>query len=172
MLLVSTMHQIKRLLTMRISYSSRANRQVIFYRLSISNKYGVIARVLKHIYQKDFLPILKNILDELKYIAGLGEAVTTGLSNINEDKIMTTMAEHWKQEGIQKGRQEGIQKGRQEGVQEGYQKGIVLAEQQKLDALRAVAINLFKRGMDVEQIVAVTGLASEEIKSLKNKSIH
>ena len=141
MLLVSTMHQIKRLLTMRISYSSRANRQVIFYRLSISNKYGVIARVLKHIYQKDFLPILK---------------------------IMTTMAEHWKQEG----RQEGIQKGRQEGVQEGYQKGIVLAEQQKLDALRAVAINLFKRGMDVEQIVAVTGLASEEIKSLKNKSIH
>ena len=139
-------------------------------------RYGVIARTMKHIYQRDFLPILKNILDELKYIAGLGEkdyiykllsyiieagnmpdkkefvnTITTGLSNINEDKIMTTMAEHWKQEGMQK------------GMQEGYQKGVILAKQQKLDALRAVAKKLLNENMNINQIADITGLSIADI---------
>ena len=67
---------------------------------------------------------------------------------------MTTMAEHWKQEGMQKGMQKGIQEG-------------------KIEASKAtIAINLFNQGMDVEQIVAVTGLSLDEIKSLQDSSIH
>ena len=49
-------------------------------------KYDVIARVMKHIYQKDFLPILKNILDELKYIVGYAKKSWRLLSGASPDR--------------------------------------------------------------------------------------
>jgi predicted transposase/invertase (TIGR01784 family) len=111
-------------------------------------RYGVIARTMKHIYQKDFLPALKNIIGDLKAIEGLGEmnyiytilsyiieageipdrkefikTIKTGLMTVDEEKVMT-LAEQFRQEG------------RQEGLQEGKQEGLKLAEQFKQDALQ------------------------------------
>ena len=49
------------------------------------------------------------------------------LQYIGAENIMMTLAEHYRQEGIQEGwqsgKQEGIQEGLQEGLQEGWQKG-------------------------------------------------
>lgn len=112
--------------------------------------YGVFAYVMKHIYEKDFLPVLKNILDDIKsienqcgldyistiltYILEAGEidkrhfvdTVKTSLSTIDEEKIMT-LAEQFRQEGYQKGKAEGFtvaEQFRQDGLQEGLQKGL------------------------------------------------
>ncbi|CAL7960522.1 transposase [Gammaproteobacteria bacterium] len=144
-------------------------------------RYGVIARTMKYIYQKDFLPVLKGLIGDLKDIETQGEmnyiytilsyifeageipdkqefvkTIKSGLSKVNEDNIMT-LAEQF--------RQEGLQKGKLEGLQEGLQKGKVEAS----NAVKAIAMNLFSQGLTIEQIAVATGLSVEEIRLLKNK---
>lgn len=136
--------------------------------------YGVVAYVMKYIYEKDFLPIFKNAIDDIRsvenqcsvdyiskvltYILEASEinkqnfidTVKIGLSTMGEEKAMR-LAEQFKQEG----RQEGWQGGKQEG---------------KLEALKTVAISLFNQGMPVAQVATVTGLSVQDIEKLKNKS--
>ena len=148
---------------------------------------------MKHIYEKDFLPFLKDIIGDLRAVEGFEEmdyiyttlsyiveaseipdkrefikTVKTGLSDVvNEGKIMTTMAEHWKQEGIEVGMQAGIQT----GIQEGYRKGFADAEQLKMDAFaKTIATKLFNQGLNIEQIASITGLSIQEIETIKNKT--
>ena len=52
--------------------------------------------------------------------------------------------------------QKGLQQGRQEGRQEGY---------------RDVALNLLKKGVDLQLILDSTGLSEKELDALKNKGI-
>ena len=149
--------------------------------------YGIAAYVMKHIFEKDFLPALKDIINNLKDIETQGEmsyiyttlsyiveaseiekedfinTVKTGLSAINEEKIMT-LAEQFRQEGVQAGKQLGIQ----EGIQKGYHKG----QLEKINALKNISMKLLNQGMDPSQISTVTGLSIEEICSLKNKTTH
>ncbi len=54
-------------------------------------------------------------------------------------------------EGLEKGIQQGIQQGLQQGIQQG---------------LEQVALNLFRSGMPVEQIINVTGLTRERLEEL------
>jgi predicted transposase/invertase (TIGR01784 family) len=138
--------------------------------------YGVFAYTMKHIYKKDFAPILKNIIDDLKHIERQGEMgyiyktlsyiveaseikkeifinnIKDGLSTINEEKLMT-LAEQFRQEGKQQGIQEGLHRGKEE-------------------ALKTVAMNLLSQGLSVDKIVAATGLSAKEIKSLQISSVH
>ncbi len=85
------------------------------------------------------------------------QVIKSGLSNLDGGEIMTTLAEHWKQEGIELGIEKGIEKGKLEG---------------KLEALKLVAMNLFGQGLTVEQISSATGLPIKEVTSLKNSSTH
>jgi predicted transposase/invertase (TIGR01784 family) len=141
-------------------------------------RYGVIARTMKHIYEKDFLPALKNLINDLKdietqgemnyiytilsYIIEAGEldkqefvkTVKTGLTQVNEVNIMT-LAEQFRQEG----KQECIalaEQRKQEGLREGEQK-----------ALRNIAIKLFSQGMTIPQIATITGLSVWNVEQLK-----
>ena len=149
--------------------------------------YGIAAYVMKHIFEKDFLPALKDIINNLKDIETQGEmsylyttlsyiveaseikkedfisTVKTGLSAITEETIMT-LAEQFRQEGVQAGKQLGIQ----EGIQKGYHKG----QLEKINALKNISMKLLNQGMDPSQISTVTGLSIEEICSLKNKPAH
>ena len=152
--------------------------------------YGVTALVMKHIFDKDFLTPLKNMMTDLNAIANTGdsgsiyvnkvlnyvaataniqdrqEAIQTiknGLSNLGEERLMTTLAEYWKQEGEQKGLQEGLQDGIEIGTEKGRLEG-------KTEALKTVAMNLFGQGMTITQITAITGLPVKDIEQLKNKS--
>ena len=157
-------------------------------KLKASIRYGIVAYTMKHIHNKNFLPILKSIINELKpieehddmdyiyktlsYIIEASEinkqdfinVVKTGLS-ISGEKVMT-LAEQFRQEGMQEGvqlgKQEGLQLGKQAGILEGLQKG-------KLEAVKVIATNLFKKGMTVNQVSEFTGLPIFDAEKLKTK---
>ena len=59
----------------------------------------------------------------------------------------------------QKEREEGLQQGRQEGLQQGRQEG-------KREGIVTVARNLLKRTHTLEEVMDITGLTKEELKSL------
>jgi predicted transposase/invertase (TIGR01784 family) len=61
--------------------------------------------------------------------------------------------------GLNHAREEGIQEGREEGIQEGIVKG-------REEGIRAIARNLKKMGIAVEQIAQGTGLSIEDIAKL------
>ncbi|MEI8055082.1 MAG: Rpn family recombination-promoting nuclease/putative transposase [bacterium] len=165
-------------------------------------RYGVMARTMKHIYEKDFLVPLMDLIGDLRTIECFGEMdyiytilsyiikageirdkqefiriIETGLTKINRGDIMT-LAEQWKQEGIQEEhsklmalaeqwKQESLEKGKQEGRQEGLQKGL---QEGKVEAFSMVAMRLLNQGLNIEQIAAATGLTPKEVELLKNKS--
>jgi hypothetical protein len=52
----------------------------------------------------------------------LAEAVERALPESGGD-TMPTLAETWRQQGVERGRQEGIERGRQEGIERGRQEG-------------------------------------------------
>ncbi|HEY9836319.1 MAG TPA: hypothetical protein V6D27_05430 [Vampirovibrionales bacterium] len=58
-------------------------------------------------------------------------------------------------EGLEKGIQQGIQQGLQQGIQQG---------------LEQVALNLFRSGIPVEQIINVTGLTRERLEELTRET--
>jgi predicted transposase/invertase (TIGR01784 family) len=130
---------------------------------------GVMELTLKHIFAKDMLPYITDIIELLKnlekadgknfievvltYILDRGELsnkdtfidlVTTRLAPDVGKKIMT-IAEQLKAEGIQQGIHEGL-----------YKAGIVLAK--------------LKQGININVIAQETGLSIEEIELLKKSS--
>jgi len=142
---------------------------------------GVMARSMKHIYDTDIVPCLKNMLNELQTIEkqdGMGyiytilsylvntgetkdrdefvETVKLGFTEPIGDKVMT-IAQQFREEGIIAGRMAGLNEGRIEGLIEG-----------KVE----IAIKLIKRNMDIDEIVALTGLSRNEIYELKYQIEH
>ncbi len=59
------------------------------------------------------------------------------------------------EEGLAKGREEGLAKGREEGLEKGRAEGIAL-----------VAKMMYDKGMDVDAIASMTGLAKDEVERL------
>lgn len=58
-------------------------------------------------------------------------------------------------EGLEKGIQQGIERGIEQGIQQGFEQ---------------VAVNLFRSGMPVEQIINVTGLTRERLEELTTET--
>lgn len=71
------------------------------------------------------------------------------------EKIMPTIAEYYRQEGVEK----GLARGKQEGLVQGIEKGLVQGKQ-------GVAINLLNRGFSIAEVAELTGLAFSEITQL------
>ena len=129
--------------------------------------YGTMALLLKHIHDRDILPLLRHRLEVMRKIEKAGESgylytvlsyvmeaaevssheafVETfkQLESLDKDKIMT-MAEQFRQEG------------RQEGWQEG-----------KDEASHRIAFNFMKMGLSLEQIAQATDLSLTELEQLK-----
>ncbi|MBO5373474.1 MAG: hypothetical protein J6A75_12285 [Lachnospiraceae bacterium] len=63
------------------------------------------------------------------------------------------------QEGLQKGRQEGFEEGREEGLQKGRQEG-------RQEGQKAIAKNMFQKGIDIEQISILCMLTPEEVRKI------
>jgi predicted transposase/invertase (TIGR01784 family) len=151
-------------------------------------RYGVIARTMKHIYERDFLPVLKELIEDLRTIEGLGdidyiykllsyiieageldkqefiETVKTGLTQVNEVNVMT-LAEQFRQEGYERARIMLAEQFKKEGILEGEQRG-----EQK--ALKNVAVRLFNQGMTTIQVANITGLSIWEIEKFKGSISH
>lgn len=148
-------------------------------------RYGVMAIIMKHVYKKNFLVTFRDLISDLRAIEDFGEVgyihaiisyiicagevrgqqefkefvkiIEAGLTKVSRGDIMT-IAEQFRQEGKQEGIQEGMQKGKQEGRQEGRQ-----------EAIETMLLRFFNQGLGFEQIVALTGLAPEQIEAIKNK---
>lgn len=60
-----------------------------------------------------------------------------------------------KEEGLAKGREEGLAKGREEGLAKGRAEGIAL-----------VAKTMYAKGMDVDTIASMVGMAKDEVERL------
>lgn len=158
-------------------------------------RYGVMARTMKHIYEKDFLVFLRDMIGDLKAVEGFGEMdyiytvlsyivqageirdqqefikiVETGLTKINRGDIMT-LADQFRQEGKQEGKQEGRQEGILLGLEKGIEKGIEKGKLEgKAEALKTFALNLFGQGMTIAQIAKLTGLSVWDVEQLKTKT--
>ena len=144
-------------------------------------RYGVIARTMKHIYEKDFLPVLKELINDLRdietqgemnyiytvlsYIIEIGEldkqefiqTVKIGLTQVNEANIMT-LAEQFRQEGYQKGKADGLATAEQ------------LKQKGEKKVLETVIMKLFSQGMNITQVANITDLSVGEIEQLKGGS--
>ncbi len=147
-----------RLLLMMFKYISRPD---------LAHKLPDIIRLLLDISGKErFTEVLEVML---RYITSAaqdisGEKIQETLDEVLKDggNIMSTLAQKWKQEGIdigwQQGKQEGIDIGWQEGKQEGSK-----------DKALAVALQMMADGLAVQTIAKYTGLSYEEIKELKSQ---
>ena len=67
------------------------------------------------------------------------------------------------QQGIQQGLQQGIEKGIQQGIEQGVQQGI---EKGALQKAREMAKSMLKKGIPISDIISISGLSEDEIKSL------
>jgi len=137
--------------------------------------YGILARTMKHIFSKDYLPFIKELILDIKaietdgafdyiysifsYIIVAGEIVDkdefhkiikTDLGQVDKEQIMT-LAEIYRKEGEQKGKYEGKQEGRQE-------------------ALRLVIQALLQQKFTIEQIAKYINLSVTEVNRLKEQT--
>jgi predicted transposase/invertase (TIGR01784 family) len=67
------------------------------------------------------------------------------------------------EEGIKKGIEQGLQQGIEKGIQQGIEQGI---EQGALQKAREMAKNMLKKGLSISDIMSISGLSEEEIRSL------
>ena len=81
---------------------------------------------------------------------------------ILRDNIVTARGEG-RLEGIAEGRAEGIAEGRLEGIAEGRLEGIAEGEQM---ALQRMALGMKRKGLPIQDIAELTGLACEDIEKL------
>jgi predicted transposase/invertase (TIGR01784 family) len=78
------------------------------------------------------------------------------------DSIQTekTFYEAAKREGMEEGIEEGRKEGRKEGIEKGIEKG---RKEEKIE----IAKKCLQKGMDISEIIELTGLSKEEIEKLK-----
>ena len=156
-------------------------------------RYGIIARTMKHIYEKDFLPVLKEIVCDLKNIGGQDdiayihtvlsyiieageldkqEFIQTVNAGLTQEVNIMTLAEQFRQEG----RQEGYEKAKatlaEQFKREGYEEAKAMLAKQfkaegKLEAAKTIAGRLLRQGMTHTQIADIMGLSVQEVKNLK-----
>ena len=137
--------------------------------------FGVMARIMKHIYKKDIIFYLRETISKLKDIETQGdtdytykiitylfeagevidqnefiETITNGLS-VDEEKIMT-LAQIYRAEG----EQAGVIKGRLEGIAKGKLEG-------KQAAIRKMAIKMLNQGIPVQQVAQLTEVSEQEL---------
>jgi len=72
----------------------------------------------------------------------------------------------WEQKTQLEAREQGIQIGEQKGIQIGEQRGIQIGEQR---GIKQVALNLLRTGMEIEQIVELTGLSPQQVQELQQQ---
>ncbi len=85
----------------------------------------------------------------------LEKILKSRLNNQQGEKLMTSLAHHWKEEGIQ----QGMQIGEARGVQIGRNEG-------KHERTIEVAKNMYNAGSDIPFISKVTGLSISELNNL------
>jgi predicted transposase/invertase (TIGR01784 family) len=111
-------------------------------------------------------------IEEPEVIAGEDAAILAFFDRLNIKNVPQGLKERYvreiqyfndsildiREQGLQQGLQEGLQQGLQQGLQEGREQG-------REQGVRLVARNLLKSGIDVQDIIAATGLTEDQIRS-------
>ena len=152
---------------------------------------GTMSFFMKHIHERDLAKKWQEIADNLPKITEVSIGydfieilLSYTLPNIEkEDKIllqdtlnkklgkekgehlMTSLAQHWYDEGKLEGVAEGISKGKLEGVAEGKLEGVA---EGIIKGKIEIAKNLLSQNMDINTISAVTNLSVDQIQKLKS----
>ena len=134
---------------------------------------GVMEFFMKHIRHRNLLEKLDNMADVFPKIAKLTigidylelmltysltaidkddkikleKILKSHLNNESGDKLMTSLAHHWEQEGVEKGILQGIEIGEARGLEK-------------------TAINMLEQGLDPRLVAQYTGLPPEKIQML------
>ncbi len=140
--------------------------------------------ILKHNYMKDKLELLKNLLKKFSKLINLdreegyfyinnilcyidnripfnkkdelNSLLLEHLPKEDSEDIMRTIADSYREEGINTGFLQGIEKGREEGIEKGREEGIM-----------NTARNMLKEGIDNQLVTRVTNLPIEQIIKIK-----
>ncbi|HVV68274.1 MAG TPA: Rpn family recombination-promoting nuclease/putative transposase [Gammaproteobacteria bacterium] len=140
---------------------------------------GLVSLAMKHIYDRDILPILKELMDMLQQAEQYGrqdiplkilyyfavanevsdsdafnELINSHLSYQIGESLMTLVEQY-----RQKGRVEGIAEGRVKGIAQGREEG-------KNETILKMVSTMLKQGYSSEAIAKITGLTIEEIHSI------
>ena len=146
---------------------------------------GILELSTKHIFARDILPCLNDMLsllqkaEDLKgagyvqtaltYLFTTGvvkdeqlflETIQTGLSPETRGVIMT-IAEQFEARGMEKGIQQGIQRGEQQGIEKG-----------DIGARRTIAKKSLREGLPLEAVSRITDLSIEDLKLLMIEKDH
>ncbi|UCM86255.1 MAG: hypothetical protein LF885_03330 [Rickettsia endosymbiont of Culicoides impunctatus] len=93
----------------------------------------------------------------------LEKILKNSLTKEKGEGIMPSIAQVWKEEGIQIGVQDGIKIGVQDGIKIGVQDGIKIGEARGEAKLIKMMIN---NGSSIEEVVRITGLSITKINEL------
>ncbi|KIJ88772.1 Rpn family recombination-promoting nuclease/putative transposase [Rickettsia asembonensis] len=152
---------------------------------------GILQFFMKHIHERDLLKRWYEVAELLPELAKMNigidyleliltytlikieksdkieleKILKSRLNNQQGEKLMTSLAHHWEQQGVEKGMQQGMQIGRSEGVQIGRNEGMQIGRNEEK---YEVAKNMYNAGSDTDFIAKVTGLTVDEINKLKN----
>jgi predicted transposase/invertase (TIGR01784 family) len=151
---------------------------------------SLLQMVMKHVYDRDIEHTLGKLLDAnilqtilakqgqdylktmLYYVYNTGEikhkerlVQMMDQADPNLGAFNMTIAEQWRQEGIQ----QGIQLGKQEGIQLGKQEGI---QQGEMKTLLTMAKKLLARQTSISEVAELTDLSIKEILALQKKTKH
>ncbi|AWN82090.1 Rpn family recombination-promoting nuclease/putative transposase [Candidatus Cardinium hertigii] len=115
-----------------------------------------------YIYMRNFLWYSDSKLPEDKQSV-LEKVITKYLPREDKEDIMRTIAQKYRDEGIQIGQEKGIQIGQEKGIQIGQEKGIQIGQEKgKIEIAKA----MFLKGYPMEDIVLLTGLPFSHIQGL------
>lgn len=84
------------------------------------------------------------------------------INTLNQEKgedLMTSLAQAWKEEGIEIGILDGVKIGKQEGIKLGKAEG---KTEEKVEIAKAMLLD----GDTVEKVAKITGLSIDEIQKL------
>ena len=125
--------------------------------------------------QKLLTTLLVYILNagKLKDEKSLLKTIKASLPKEVGDKTMGNLTEQWFKQGEQKGVERGMQLGMEQGVERGVERGMELGmERGEYKKARLIALNLLKKGLDVETIAETTDLPINIIQHLKKRILH
>ena len=149
--------------------------------------YGPMARLMKHIYDRELnehigacLHLLDKIQGEkrldfilasVSYIIEgrrgedferLGKVIKQNLSPSINEVVMRTIADIFREEGMEKGKSLGLQEGKSLGLQEGKSLGLQ-------EGRREVAEKMLQRGMSYEDVSDIMNLSLRDLQTLLGK---
>ena len=158
---------------------------------------GILQFFMKHIHERDLLKRWYEVADLLPELAKLNigidyleliltytlikieksdkveleKILKSRLNNQQGEKLMTSLAHHWKEEGmvqgIQIGRNEGLQIGEAKGLQIGEAKGLQIGRNEgKYERTVEVAKNMLSNNYSIPEVSRITGLSISELNNL------